>query len=81
MPNGIFINGNATTVLAIDTTASDNDFGIHVLAGVLRLAHSTISGNKIGVSQGGGPGASAGNNFIHGNDTDVLGSLPNVGTG
>jgi hypothetical protein len=81
--DGIFINGNAASTLAVvDSTASDNVVGIHILAGHLQLAHSTVTGNSFaGVSQEAVPGAlSAGNNFIAANGHDVIGILLNVGT-
>jgi hypothetical protein len=79
---GVGMNG-PSTVLAVDSTASDNTGpGFSVSFGaVLRLAHSAATGNATGVSVGsGGTAESAGNNFIRGNGTDVSGTLTNVGT-
>jgi hypothetical protein len=71
----------AATVLAVDSTATNNAFaGFEVDSGAaLRLAHSAATGNGIGVFVA-GTAESAGNNFIRGNGTDVSGTLTNVGT-
>jgi hypothetical protein len=80
--NGVFVGARAT-VLAVNSTAADNaSVGFDVFnGGILRLAHSAVTGNLQGVIVVAGSMAeSAGNNVIRGNGTDVEGTLTNVGT-
>ncbi|MCI0468299.1 MAG: right-handed parallel beta-helix repeat-containing protein [Beijerinckiaceae bacterium] len=79
--NGIFILGNSAA-LSVESTATNDGVGFLLSSGaVLRLAHSSATGNDTGVFVPAGTTAeSAGNNFIRGNTTDVVGTLTNVGT-
>jgi len=78
---GIVIAGSVTA-LAIASTAVSNSHGFDVAPGaVLRLAHSTSSGNFLGIFVvNGGTIESAGDNFINGNTQDFDGTLTKFGT-
>ncbi len=78
---GIVIAG-PVVVLAVAATAAGNNHGFDVAPGaVLRLAHSTSSGNDLGVFVvNGGTAESAGDNFINGNTRDFDGALTKFGT-
>jgi len=78
---GIVIAG-PVAVLAVASTAADNNHGFDVAPGaVLRLAHSVSSGNDLGIFVvTGGTGESAGDNFIDGNARDFDGTLTKFGT-
>ena len=78
---GIVIAG-PVTALAIESTAVNNSHGFDVAPGaVLRLAHSTSSGNVLGVFVvNGGTIESAGDNFINGNTQDFDGTLTKFDT-
>jgi len=80
--HGIFVGAHAN-VLAVNSTANDNaSSGFDVFnGGVLRLAHSAVTGNLQGIIViAGSTAVSAGNNVVRGNGTDVTGSLTSVGT-
>jgi hypothetical protein len=80
--NGIEVSG--ATVLAVNSTAADNDvtgFNVGDVGTVLRLAHSAATGNGTGFFVGAGTAESAGNNFIRGNGVNVFqGPLTKIGT-
>jgi hypothetical protein len=79
--NGLIITGAGTSVLVVDSSATNNSQGFGVGAGaVLRLAHSSATGNLTGVRApaGGGIAESLGDNFIASNVTDVDGNLTPV---
>jgi hypothetical protein len=78
---GIVIAG-PVTALAIASTAVNNSHGFDVAPrAVLRLAHSTSSGNALGVFVvNGGTIESAGDNFINGNTQDFDGTLTKFDT-
>lgn len=76
--NGLTITGAGTTVLVVDSSATNNGQGCGVGTGaILRLAHSSVTGNGTGVRTpaGGGIAESFGDNFIASNVIDVDGSL------
>jgi len=52
--------------------------GIEADAGVIRLAHSVVSGNQVGIAVAGGAVESYGDNDLRDNVTDVTGSLTPV---
>lgn len=70
-------SGAAIDVSVVNTVATKNSYGgFGAFAGAfLRLAHSTSTGNGVGVTASGGTVESAGDNFINGNGTDVQGTL------
>jgi hypothetical protein len=76
------ISTRGSAVRAVDTIADNNGDGFDVGSGGLFLAHSTASGNAVGINiLGGGSATSFGDNHIKGNGTDVKGgTLTNVGT-
>ena len=70
-------NPQTDTVRVINSIAANNvGTGFFTGHGGLLLAHSAATANGVGVNFG----ASAGNNFIRGNGTEVSGTLTNVGT-
>jgi hypothetical protein len=59
-----------------DVVASNNRVGLHAdLNGILRVAHSVVTGNNTGVLTGTGAIKSYGDNDIDGNTTDNTGVL------
>jgi hypothetical protein len=74
--------GDRIGVTAVDTIADDNGTGFAILSfrSSLSLAHSTATGNGTGVNVIAGSAISFGDNHIHGNGTDVKGTLTKVGT-
>jgi hypothetical protein len=82
--NGIILAVGSGGITAVETIASNNvgdGFGLQ-LGGVLMLAHSSATGNGTGVNNqiGRGTVTSFGDNHIHGNGTDIHGTLIKVGT-
>lgn len=82
--NGIIISRTGTgnvDVTVVDSVASDNATNGFLAKGgtTLRLSHSTVTRNRTGINSEFAV-RSAGNNFVTGNQTDVLGTITNDGT-
>jgi hypothetical protein len=78
--NGLIASGSTAVFLAVDSSAANNAQGFGAGAGaILRLAHSSVTGNSTGVRVVNGAIAeSLGDNFIAGNGIDVDGTLTPV---
>jgi len=81
---GIDVDGGATRgvadVTSVESMATNNIIGFGVQrSGILRLAHSVVTGNSQGVNVA-STAVSSGDNFINGNGTNVIGTLTEVGT-
>jgi hypothetical protein len=81
---GVFVYSNpgtaATAVMLRDVVASNNSRGLVAdLNGILRVAHSVVTGNNIGVFTGTGAIKSYGDNDMNGNTNnnfDLLTTIP-----
>jgi hypothetical protein len=71
-----------TAVMARNVVASNNGTGLEALStnAILRVAHSVVTGNGLGVANLGGAVFSYGDNDIDGNTTDNTGALTVIPT-
>ena len=83
---GVFVSSSlstaATAVMLRDVVASNNSIGLHAdVNGILRVAHSVVTGNGTGVStSGGGIIKSYGDNDMNGNTNNNFGALTTIPT-